>query len=104
MDNYKDDGSGFSLEEFKSVMSKNLEDRYSRNEIKKIFDLFDENKSQKINFQNLRTIADEIGEAITDDELNEIIEEADKDGDGELNFQEFYNIMKRRNEFYDDDD
>ena len=81
-------------------MSKNLEDRYSRNEIKKIFDLFDENKSQKINFQNLRTIADEIGsfiffkwwigEAITDDELNEIIEEADKDGDGELNFQEFY--------------
>lgn len=85
-------------------MSKNLEDRYSRNEIKKIFDLFDENKSQKINFQNLRTIADEIGEAITDDELNEIIEEADKDGDGELNFQEFYNIMKRRNEFYDDDD
>ena len=64
LDNYKDDGSGFSLEEFKSVMSKNLEDRYSRNEIKKIFDLFDENKSQKINFQNLRTIADEIGSFI----------------------------------------
>jgi centrin-1 len=34
----------------------------------------------------LKRIANEVGEKIPDDELKEMLEEADRDGDGMLNF------------------
>ena len=33
---------------------------------------------------------------MTDDELQEMIEEADRDGDGLINEDEFYRVMKKR--------
>ena len=59
----------------------------------KIFKLFDEDNLNKITFKNLKRIASEVGEKIPDDELKEMLEEADRDGDGMLNFEEFYRIM-----------
>jgi len=44
------------------------------------------------------------GEEISDEELYELIEEADRDGDGCLNFAEFYRIMKKREDPLDDFD
>ena len=38
----------------------------------------------------------ELGEGLTDDELHEMVEEADRDGDGLINFDEFYRVMKKR--------
>lgn len=33
---------------------------------------------------------------MTDEELMEMIERADNDKDGEINFEEFYNIMTKK--------
>ena len=60
--------------------------RDSKEEIIKIFKLFDEDNLNKITFKNLKRIAAEVGEKIPDDELKEMLEEADRDGDGMLNF------------------
>lgn len=38
-----------------------------------------------------------------DDELQEMIDEADRDGDGEINEEEFIRIMKKTNLFWDFD-
>ena len=35
------------------------------------------------------------GENMTDEELQEMIDEADRDGDGEINEDEFLRIMKK---------
>ena len=35
------------------------------------------------------------GENMTDEELQEMIDEADRDGDGEINEEEFLRIMKK---------
>lgn len=43
------------------------------------------------------------GEDINDSDLYELMEEADKDGDGCLNFSEFYRIMKKKEDPLDDD-
>ena len=40
-------------------------------------------------------VAKEIGENMSDEELQEMIDEADLDGDGEVNEAEFLRIMKK---------
>lgn len=44
-------------------------------------------------------MARELGETMTDDELQEMIDEADRDGDGEISEEEFIRIMKKTNLF-----
>ena len=34
-----------------------------------------------------------LGEKLTDDECNQLIQEADIDGDGQINYDEFYILM-----------
>lgn len=67
----------------------------SREEILKAFRLFDDDETGKISFRNLKRVAKELGENMTDEELAEMIEEADRDGDGEINEEEFLRIMKK---------
>ena len=42
----------------------------------------------------MRTVARELGEHLSDDELKAMIEEFDRDQDGAINEQEFVYIMK----------
>lgn len=51
--------------------------------------------SGKISFRNLKRVAKELGENMTDEELQEMIDEADRDGDGEISEEEFLRIMKK---------
>ena len=67
----------------------------SREEILKAFRLFDDDETGKISFKNLKRVAKELGENMTDEELTEMIDEADRDGDGEINEEEFLRIMKK---------
>ena len=67
----------------------------SREEILKAFRLFDDDETGKISFKNLKRVAKELGENMTDEELQEMIDEADRDGDGEINEEEFLRIMKK---------
>lgn len=55
--------------------------------------------SGKISFKNLKRVAKELGENLTDEEIQEMIDEADRDGDGEVNEEEFYRIMKKTSLF-----
>ncbi|CAG8774737.1 5852_t:CDS:2, partial [Dentiscutata erythropus] len=49
-----------------------------------IFNLFDDDATGKITFKNLKRVAKELGKNITDDQLREMIEEADLNSDGSI--------------------
>ncbi|XP_054453267.1 uncharacterized protein cetn2 [Anoplopoma fimbria] len=90
------DGTGkISFADFLSVMTQKMAEKDSKEEILKAFRLFDDDETGKISFKNLKRVAKELGENLTDEELQEMIDEADRDGDGEVNQQEFLRIMKK---------
>merc|ERR1711990_600785 len=68
----------------------------------KVFKLFDDDNTNKISFRNLARVAEELGENIDDEELQDMINQADRDGDGEINIDEFYRIMKKKGNFLED--
>merc|ERR1719248_116714 len=83
-----DDGSGsVDFPEFLDMMAHKILNRDPIEEINKAFKLFDDDNTGKVTFKNLKRVADE--------ELQEMIDEADRDGDGEVNNDEFQRIMKK---------
>ena len=90
------DGSGqIDFAEFLDMMQHKMSERDGREEVLKAFRLFDDDETGKISLKNLRRVAKEIGEVMTEEELQEMIEEADLDGDGEIDSEEFLRIMKK---------
>ena len=76
-------------------MAAKMSNRDPRDESLKSFRLFDDDETGTISLKNLRRVAKELGENMTDEELQEMIDEADRDGDGEVNEEEFFRIMKK---------
>ncbi|XP_074649951.1 uncharacterized protein LOC141905096 [Tubulanus polymorphus] len=91
----KDATGSIDFTDFISMMTQKMSEKDSKEEILKAFRLFDDDDTGKISFRNLKRVAKELGENLTDEELQEMIDEADRDGDGEINEQEFLRIMKK---------
>lgn len=91
------DGSGaIDFGEWLALMTKRVTDRDTRPNINKIFALFDDEKTGYISSKNLRRVADELGESISNEEIEELIKRADLDADGLVSEEEFYTIITRK--------
>ncbi|XP_064645303.1 centrin-3-like [Lineus longissimus] len=91
---YDREASGkIQFDDFNEVMTDMMLERDPQEEIMKAFKLFDDDDSGKISLRNLRRVARELGENMTDEELRAMIDEFDRDGDGEINEGEFLSIM-----------
>merc|ERR1712232_963054 len=99
----KNDGNGtIEFGEFLEMMTGKMGEKDTREDIEKVFKLFDDDNTNKISFRNLARVAEELGENIDDEELQDMINQADRDGDGEINIDEFYRIMKKKGNFLED--
>lgn len=87
--------SQISYSEFAQLMAHLVNEKEIREEMLKAFNLFDVDGSGKISAANLRHVADQLGENMTDAELDEMIAEADIDRDGAVDASEFVRIMKK---------
>ncbi|XP_064799116.1 centrin-3-like [Oncorhynchus masou masou] len=91
---YNREGNGkITFDDFNEVVTERMLQRDPKEEILKAFKLFDDDDSGRISMRNLRRVARELGESITDEELRSMIDEFDTDGDGEINQEEFVSIM-----------
>eukprot|EP01147_Barroeca_monosierra_P010650 gene10650-2764_t len=92
------DGTGtIDYNEFLQLMTQKMSEKDTKEEILKAFKLFDDDMTGKISFKNLKRVAQELGENLSDEELQEMIDEADRNGDGEIDQEEFLRIMKKTN-------
>ena len=93
-------GTGvIEYQDFLELMTFKMGERDPVEEMRKAFRLFLDDDSERICLRHLKKVAKELGETMTEDELQEMIEEADRDGDGEISEDDFVRIMKKTNLF-----
>lgn len=70
-----------------------MKDQESEEEIKEAFKVFDKDGTGVISAAELRHVMTNLGEKLTDTEVDDLIKEADVDGDGQINYEEFVKLM-----------
>ncbi|ORX73619.1 calmodulin [Linderina pennispora] len=66
------------------------------NEYREAFSLFDRDNDGSITAQELGTVMRSVGQKPTEAELQDMINEVDKDGNGTIDFAEFLSLMARQ--------
>jgi calmodulin len=66
------------------MMARKMKDTDSEEEIREAFKVFDRDNNGFISAAELRHVMTSIGEKLTDEEVDEMIREADQDGDGRI--------------------
>ena len=84
------------LEQLLDIMMAIMSDKDTIEDITKVFRLFDDDGTGNITLRNLRRVAKELGETMTDEELQEMIDRADSNGDSAVTMDDFYNIMTKK--------
>eukprot|EP00918_Siedleckia_nematoides_P002292 GHVU01005215.1.p3 GENE.GHVU01005215.1~~GHVU01005215.1.p3 ORF type:complete len:173 (+),score=34.27 GHVU01005215.1:429-947(+) len=78
--------------EFLNLMAKKMKDNDTEEELIEAFKVFDRDGND-ISAAELRHVMTNLGEKLSEDEVDEMIREADIDGDGQINYQEFVKMM-----------
>lgn len=79
--------------EFLTLVSRKMKDTDSEEELSEAFKVFDRDGTGFISAVELRHVMANLGEKLTDEEVAEMIREADMDGDGQINYSDFVCMM-----------
>lgn len=98
MESLDSDKSGnVDFNEFINLLSAKAAVGDTREDLKKVFDLFTGGKTNKITIETLRGIATELSDLnLTENEMQEMISRADNNKDKAVDFEEFYQIMVKK--------
>lgn len=86
-------------EVFTREVCKLLPKKDIKKDMVKAFRLIDEDDTGKISFNNLKNVAMSLGEYVSDQEIINMLDAADDDGDGQVNLTEFLKLMDRARKF-----
>ncbi|KAJ2472233.1 hypothetical protein EV174_005854 [Coemansia sp. RSA 2320] len=89
------DGNGkIDFGEFLSLMARQSSDHNEEEELREAFRVFDKDGNGFISAQELRHALTNLGEKLSDEEVDEMIQEADVNGDGQIDYDEFVKMMR----------
>ena len=93
------DRSGFmDFSEFVAMMANHMKEEIdTKEDICKAFKEFDHKGNGTIPIQELKLILTSMGEALTEDEVEEFIKQADQNKDGKIHYEDFVNKMMFEN-------
>merc|ERR1711907_514393 len=85
-----DDGDGeMDYDDFERMMEQKILNKDQKDDLLKAFSLFDDDKTGTISLANLKRVAKELGETLSEEDLKAVIAESDTNGNGELSLDEF---------------
>jgi len=88
------DGNGsIEFDEFLLMMARKLKAADGEEEMYHAFKVFDKNDDGFITFDELKRVMCSIGERLTDEEIEDMIKEADLNGDKKIDYKEFISII-----------
>lgn len=91
------DGSGeIDFDEFLTLMAAKQSNMTMEDELRGAFNVFDQDGSGYISSQELKQVLDNLGEKLTEEEVDEMMKEADLDSDGQVSFEEFVKMMANK--------
>lgn len=89
-----EDGSGtITFKEFLEVMTAKVGEQSSREELARVFKLFDGSHVDQITLDDIRKVSREVGDSLSDEELKDILTRCDVDKNGQLTFEDFYTVI-----------
>lgn len=91
----KDKNGFINKEIFIKEVQKVVSQTDNTNDMIKAFRLFDEDDTGKIDFNNLKNVAMLLGVQVSDQEIINMLNTADDDGDGQVNLTEFMKLINR---------
>merc|ERR1712109_83275 len=74
------------------TMAKEISEERQK-DYRQTFDMFDNNKSGKIDKKELGNVMRQLGKNPSETDLEALVKEVDADGDGEIDFKEFLTMM-----------
>ena len=69
------------------MMARKMKSEDSEDELREAFRVFDKDGNGFISAAELRHVMTNLGEKLTDEEVDEMVREADLDGDGQVNYE-----------------
>ena len=81
------------FDEFLILMKSRIGERDPEKELKDAFAVFDTDGSGSIDRKELKRLMKKLGQALTEAELDAMMDEVDTNGDGEISFEEFKAMM-----------
>ena len=90
----KDGNNEIDFEEFCKLMASKMSNDPEK-ELKDAFNVFDSDHSGSIDRNELAQLMKKLGQALTDAQIDSLMEEVDANGDGEISFEEFKDMMVR---------
>lgn len=85
-----------SEDSFIELLTASTDSSGEEDQFRHIFNLFDTNRKGYINLKDLRSIADSLGESMTDEELEEMVVRASSDGQQKVTYEDFVSIMSKK--------
>merc|ERR1712232_553542 len=96
-----EDGAGqVGYDEFEKMMMGLLVNSDPKAELAKAFKKFDPDGLGYITFERFKAISKELNEKYSDEELQQFLDDADYDGDGKVNLDDFSVLMKKRTDMF----
>jgi len=89
----KDGNGSIEFDEFLLMMARKLRAVDGEEEMHQAFKVFDKNGDGFITFDELKRVMCSIGERLTDEEIEDMIKEADLNGDKKIDYKEFITII-----------
>jgi len=88
------EGTGYiNFDEFCEIVRKKMQADEDERELKEIFRVLDKEKKGEVNTSELRWILKNLGDDLTEDDIDDMIADVDTDGSGWVDYEEFAKLM-----------